>query len=164
MTIDPESIPNHAIIKTKSDIEKLIQMQKSISDPINEGLNSIRKNVKKGGGKKYRKKINTIYSWKKFISETVLIYSRQFLGKEYKIDLSDPSWSQLDFLLLTFEEYFLSLEISGNRKFDKNDWGDLLNLAYVQPEKKYWTFEKKWNNIFKENETLSKYIFNKNAT
>lgn len=162
--MDLNSIPIDVLNKTRNDIENVVSVQKSISEPINEGLITIRQNIKKNGGKKKRKKINTIDSWKQFISDTVLSYSREFLNTDYKININHEQWKYFEFIILTFEEYFLRLEISANRKFDKNDWGDLLNLVYVQPGDKYWTEENKWNTIFRENETLSKYIYRKNTT
>ncbi len=164
MTIDTNSIPIEVLNKTRIDIKNVMDLRKSISEPINTGLITIRQYIKKNGGKKRRKKARTISSWKRFVSDIVLSYSREFLDKEYKIDINHPNWHFFEFLILTFEEYFLKLEISGNGKFDNNDWGDLLNLVYVQPHDQYWTEENKWNNIFRQNETLSKYIYKKNAT
>ena len=103
---------------------------------------------------------STLFPYTTLFRSIVLSYSKEILDNEYKIDILHPAWHNFELLLLTFEEYFLRLEISGNRKFDINDWPDLINLVYVQPFDKYWTCENKWNDIFKENETLSKYVFN----
>ncbi len=162
--IEPETIPKNVIEKVNKEIREIKDFKNSLSDPINNGLQEIRKSIKANGGKKERKKKNTIKSWKQFISDTVYYYSKENLDKEYSIDLNDRSWDLLELLLLTFEDYFLELELSGNRKFDSNDWGDLLNLAYVQPNKLYWTYENKWNNLFMKNKFLKKYIYRNNAT
>jgi len=164
ISIEPESIPVNVIDKANKEIGEVKDFRKSLSDPINNGLHEIRKHIKANGGKKARKKRSTIKSWKKFISDTVYFYSKENLEKDYTIDLEHKSWDLLELLLLTFEDYFLELEISGNRKFDANDWGDLLNLAYVQPNKLYWTFEKKWNDLFHRNKFLEKYIYKNNST
>lgn len=160
MTITPDSIPIQVLNETRIEIDRVIAVKNSISELMNKGLIAVRQYIKKNGGKRQRKKVNTIFIWKRLISDIVLSYSKEILDNEYKIDILHPSWHNFELLLLTFEEYFLRLEISGNRKFDINDWPDLINLVYVQPFDKYWTCENKWNDIFKENETLSKYVFN----
>ena len=164
ISIEPSTIPKSAFEKVDKEIKEVIEFRKSLSDPINNGLHEVRKSIRLNGGKKQRKKKDTIQSWKKFISDTVSFYSKENLNKEYRISIEDRSWPLLNFLLLTFEDYFLELELSGNKKFDFNDWADLLNLAYVQPNKLYWTYENKWIKLFQKNKILSKYIYRDNAT
>ncbi len=159
MSIEPKLISKNDMNKALKEIEHVKIDRLSISDHVNAGLPEIRKNIKLRGGKKHRRKITTIDSWKKFISEIVLSYSKEFLKKEYRIELRDPSWTKFEFLLTTFENYFLELELSNNRKFDMNDWGDLINLVYVQPNKYYWTFDRNWSNLYKDNKEISKYFF-----
>ncbi|MBN2614132.1 MAG: hypothetical protein JXR71_00430 [Bacteroidales bacterium] len=159
MDTSPNSIPINVIEETRVEINKVISEKKSISEPINNALIPVRQNIKETGGKKQRHKRTTITSWKRFLSDTALIYSKEFLDKEYKIELDHPSWRHFELLILTFEEYFLRLEISNNRKFHMNDWPDLINLVYVQPSDKYWTFENKWNTLFRETGSLAKYVY-----
>lgn len=163
LSMDIQKISDANLKNTKKDLKKHFRDQMSVVDPINLALPKIKLKVKQQGGKNIRKKINTTESWKGFISKMVSVYSKQYLDREYTLDLKNPLWEQLKFFLLTFDKYFLMLEIEHDRKFDKNDWGDLLNLVYVQPGSKYWTSEKKWNNLFKSDKTLSNYIFDYNS-
>ena len=161
MNIDTKKIPIENIKKAKKQINKILATQHKVADQINNRLPNIREEIKRKGGKKRHRKIDFTDTWKKFISELVSIYSKEHCDKEYILDIKDKTWENLEFFIYTWESYFKILEIE-NRKFDKNDWADLFNLVYVQPGFKYWTLEKKWNRIFKENEKLSKYLYDYN--
>lgn len=160
MDIDTNHIPQKNIEDAILQTNTIVKDQMEIADRINNGLQKIRDEIKKTDGKKRHRLVDFTVSWKKFISEIVSIYSKEHCEKEYKIGINNKAWEKLEFFLYTWESYFKILEIE-KRRFDKNDWGDLFNLVYVQPGFKYWTLEKKWNTIFKENDRLSKYQFEK---
>lgn len=159
MNIDLNDIPAQNIVDTERQIKEVLDSQNELASRINNGLQKIRQNIKRHEGKEKYRKIDFIDKWKEYFSELVLEYSKQHCDKEYKLDINDKAWDQLEFFLYTWEYYFKNnLEI-GNWKFDKNDWGDLFNLVYVCPGYKYWTSELKWNRIFDINERLKKYNF-----
>jgi hypothetical protein len=159
MDMDLNYIPAQNIVDTERQIKEVLDSQNELASRINNGLQKIRQNIKRQEGKEKYRKIDFIDKWKKYFSELVLEYSKQHCDKEYKLDINDKAWDQLEFFLYTWEYYFKNnLEI-GNWKFDKNDWCDLFNLVYVYPGSKYWTSECKWNRIFDSNERLRKYNF-----
>jgi len=157
--IDVNSIPAQNVIDAEKQIKEIVNSQREFTNTINEGLLEVKKNIEKHEGIEEHSKLDFIEIWKKYFSDLVLEYSKQYCVKEYELDINSKSWDQLEFFLYTWESYFKNdLEI-GKRKFDKNDWGDLFNLVYVYPGSKYWTSERKWNLIFNSNERLRKYNF-----
>jgi hypothetical protein len=156
--LDVNDIPEKNIIDTEKQIKEMLDADRKVVNKINEDLLVIRENIKRNGGIDNHRKSDFIESRKNYISDLVLDYSREHCVKEYKLDINDKSWDQLEFFLYTWDSFFKELEI-GKRKFHINDLGDLFNLVYVQPGFKYWTSERKWNLIFNSNERLKKYNF-----
>ena len=102
-------------------------------------------------------------SWKPFFIFLISEYYRNIYNEEIIIAKNDMNWNRLDFFITAWDEYFKHLEIEDGSKFKRNDWYDLWNLVYVQPECKYWTSEKRsWAKLLKENKDLKPYMFNIN--
>ncbi len=159
MDINEDDIPLQNKIDAEKQIQEIIKSQNEFVGKFNNDLIPIRQRIKKQVGKDKHRKRDFSETWKQYFSKLVLEYSKQHCNKEYELDASNISWTQIEFFLYTWESYFKNnLEI-GNWKLDKNDWGDLFNLVYVNPNFKYWTSENKWNKIFKDNERLRKYNF-----
>lgn len=72
-------------------------------------------------------------------------------------EISDNfDWNQIELFLHVFEQFLKDL-IMSNRKVKANDWYDLFNLLYVQPDDKYWTNERYWINLIKK-ATMDRYL------
>jgi len=163
MNADLSTIPEESIIIAQHQINQIVETLNKFADNINEGLIKIRERILKLEGRKKHIKADHLKTWKEFISEFVRSYSLEYCDREYVIDIEDNNWNQVECFIHTWEKYFKLLE-SENRKFDRNDWADLFNLVYVQPGFKYWTFEKKWNYILKEDKLLKNYFYNQNGS
>lgn len=75
-----------------------------------------------------------------------------------KYDLSKLDWSKIELFEKTMRSFFKELELSkSNMKFQPNDFLDMLNLIYVQPQDKYFTMEKRWILRIK-NAGMDKYL------
>jgi len=97
--------------------------------------------------------------WKPFFIFLITEYYKDKYKKDIKIDENDVKWERLNFFITAWDEYFKHLDVQFGSTFKNNDWNDLLNLVYVQPEFKYWTSEKRsWAKILNENKDLEPYI------
>ncbi len=78
------------------------------------------------------------------LSETKRIIA-QAIGRKVGLQVAegDLDYRQIELFLHTFDLLRYSLGHSG-RTMKANDFGDLLNLAYVQPETTYWTLDRPW--------------------
>lgn len=65
---------------------------------------------------------------------------------------------KIELLVKTLDCFFKTIETS-DMKFKVNDWFDFAILAYVQPDCKYWTRDKKWVNLIIE-AGCEKYLYN----
>ena len=158
-SIDVNEISKETISNTKKQIDQIRETQIKEVKKMNSDLIIIRKTIKENEGKHKHRSNNYISTWKEYFSKLILEYSKLYCDEEYIINTNDQIWEQFEFFLYTWEHYFKNnLEI-GNWKFDKNDWGDLFNLVYVGKGFKYWTIERKWNNIFDSTDRLKKYNY-----
>ena len=88
-------------------------------------------------------------------------YSKEYYKKEFIIKIEDKRWVFLDFFLTVWSEYFKKLDIHFGSKFHDNDIHDLFNLVYVQPDKKYWTYEKRsWAKVIMNDKLVNAMLFN----
>lgn len=143
---------NIAIVVAKKDY---------ITGVVNDVLSTTQAFIKNNHLKKAYSSKSYKDSWKRFFILLISQYYRDIYKKEILIAEDDIQWQKLDFFITAWDEYFKSMDIQFGRKFKNNDWHDLLNLVYVQPEFKYWTSEKRsWAKVLKENKELQSYIFN----
>jgi|AntAceMinimDraft_15_1070371.scaffolds.fasta_scaffold36595_1 hypothetical protein len=159
LNIDIKEIPQHGFDEAKRRLAKINEGKQKLVDLINTGLPEVRERIKRGIRKKNHRKIDFTKTWKKFISDAVHLYSKEYCNKEYIIDIEDENWSKLELFINTWENYFKELDVS-KTKIKPNDWADLFNLVYVQPEFYYWTNDEPWNRLFEKNELLLKYQYN----
>lgn len=158
LNMNINNITQHGIDGAKKRLEKINEDKQKLVDLINNGLPEVREKIKRSEGKKKHRKIDFTKTWKKFISDTVHLYSKDYCSKEYIIDIEDDNWSRVEFFINTWENYFKELDVT-KTKIKPNDWADLFNLVYVQPEFIYWTNDEPWNRLFKKNELLIKYQY-----
>lgn len=79
------------------------------------------------------------------------------MSTQGKGNLNNLDWSQVELFENTMTSFFKEMELTGNMKFQPNDFFDLMNLVYVQPGDKYFTLEKRWVTRIK-NAGMEKYL------
>lgn len=67
-------------------------------------------------------------------------------------------WTKIELLVAAMKES--SKKLTTGLTFKKNDWNDLLQLAYVQPGNLYWTKEKRWKRIITDS-GMEHYLYEK---
>lgn len=113
-------------------------------------LKSILQDAKTAYKKYYDKDLNKEEFRKNFLyelNETQLI----------KIPATEVDWALIEFYEKVRMNYMRKYRVSF-QKHKANDKPDLDNMLYVRPGQKYWTLEKTWLNIFKE-EKLEEYVY-----
>lgn len=130
------------LIKNKT--EKL----KSISNLCNEKALEIQRTKK---DKKQHRAINSTPLTRELISKMVgLSTNSNGLPKTF-------DWTKIELFENILNQFFIELEISKMR-IQPNDWFDLFQLIYVQPNNKIWTCETRWIKIIKLAK-MDKYLF-----
>jgi hypothetical protein len=89
-------------------------------------------------------------------------FRQKFLFSLNNLSLKQYSEAEVDWVAISFYEkvfmsYLRKLRVSF-QKHKANDEPDLDNMMYVRPGNKYWTLEKGWLQIFKE-EKLQEYQY-----
>jgi hypothetical protein len=163
LVMDDVSFPDEKINLVQEKIDRITNPMLDFVARVNDGLILVREKVLIQEGKKKHLQSDHLKFWKGYIANFVKTYGLDYYKKEYIIDPNDENWIKVNFFIGVWEKYFKLLE-SENRKFDRNDWADLFNLVYVQPGYKYWTFEKKWKNIFKNDSGLKSYLYEYNGS
>ncbi|WP_413998138.1 hypothetical protein ACMDB5_10095 [Flavobacterium sp. W1B] len=93
--------------------------------------------------KKAHKKIDTYQITAEFINFCV---EQSTKGK---VNIDGFELGNIELLVKTLDHFFKTLETS-HMKVQANDWYDFAILAYVQPGDKYWTREKRWQNLIND--------------
>jgi len=150
---------------TWKDIRNLINKKKSDKSFVSEVINKVLKYTQEEIRNKHIKKTYPKFchkdSWKKFFIMIISAYSKEYYNKDFIIDVNDTRWGFLDFFLTVWSEYFKKLDVQPGRKFRDNDIHDLFNLVYVQPDKKYWTYEKRsWAEVIINDTVINTMLFN----
>lgn len=142
-------------------ISENLKRKSSISEFINDALSQSQTIIKNNSLRKSYISKSYKDSWKHFFFMIITNYYKDKYGKDLTISENDINWKQLDFFLTAWDEYLKHLDVHHGSKFKNNDWFDILNLVYVQPEFKFWTNEKKsWAKLLKGNKVVKPYIFN----
>lgn len=97
-------------------------------------------------------KTNTIDETKDFIKLLICLMS----PSKYIIS-SNFAWHGIELFVKVLDTHIKKLIIKPEPKIDSNDWYDLFNMIYVQPNDKYWTADTYWLNTIKEAK-MSKYL------
>lgn len=124
-----------------------------IADVYNQLFDNI--NTAIGASKKEYRKLDAIPFIKDFIKDRIGDWTER-LGE--RKTLSDEfDWKQVDLYLNIWASWYVELSVSQMR-FQPNDAYDISNLVYVGPEDKYWTKEKRWQNIINNIAGLGHYL------
>jgi hypothetical protein len=117
-----------------------------VCDHINKDqLPQIRNNLENKTEKK-------IHANRNMLEPTIAFY-KFLLGLKTQdlLFLDNPDSKTINALLHGTIAFFKDLELRSERKFKRNDWFDMMNLAYVNgPETLYWTNDKSWINLLKQ--------------
>jgi hypothetical protein len=130
----------------------MLKFEQKRSTDIAEQLNGIVDSVREIGINKRDPNRNTdINSTKLFIASMI--------GKsiQSEVQIDQINWEEAELLLHTMHWLHLDLEVS-KRRWQPNDVNDLYNLAYVGKGEKYWTLEKRWNNVI-ERAGMGHYLY-----
>lgn len=142
-----EEVMNEWIKPRESELQ-------AIADVYNEWFDNIRT---KANIDKNKLKVDEIVEYiKKLLDENIRNWTKLHLGVEIGIS-DDFDWSQLELYLNSFAAFFKS-NLVGEGKFKPHDAYDLNQLIYVQPGDKFWTKEKKWQNIIYEKAKKGEYL------
>lgn len=134
-------------------IEPRQKQLQEMADSYNQLFDSMKAGI--GYRKKEFRKLDAIPFIKEFIKNQIGDWTKTHLGE--KLTLSDEfEWKQVELYLHTWASLYVELSLS-HMRFQANDVYDLSNLVYVGPEDKYWTKEKRWQNII-ENAGLGYYL------
>lgn len=124
----------------KKEIDRIRDDLNSGADFFNEEAEKIRERIR---DKKGHKKKDTYQITSAFINFIV----ESSTDKQYNLGGFDLNQNEL--LIKTLDHFFKTLETS-RMKIKDNDWFDFSILAYVQPDDKYWTNDKKWKILIKD--------------
>jgi len=144
------------------DIEDKLNNSINLANQANIFIENVRANIKQSSNKKIHREIDTLQLTKNFLQNIIEIYSKEHTNKQLNFDWTNFDWTNFDLLLFVIDNYFKELELTPNMKFDKNDWYDLLMLAYVGKYDKFWTNEKrKWYKVIEQDSKYSQYLYKK---
>lgn len=134
-SIDPEKkeIFKQEILSCRKNLEE-------VTKSFNDEAENIRKRIL---DKKAHKRIDTYQITAEFINFCV---EQSTKGK---VNLDGFELDNIELLLKTLDHFFKTLETS-QMKVQANDWYDFAILTYVQPGDKYWTREKRWQNLIND--------------
>lgn len=148
--ISDEFIDN---LKIKFIEPRQIELQE-IADAYNQLFDNIKADI--GNRKKEFRQLEVIPFIQDFIRSRIGDWTLNHLG-EWKTLSDDFNWTQIELYLNTWASWYVELSVS-NMKFQPNDAYDLSNLVYVGPGDKYWTKEKRWQNIINDIAGLGHYL------
>jgi hypothetical protein len=118
----------------------------SVCDHINnEQLPKIRNNLDNKGDKK-------THAARNMVKPTIEFYKFLLsLKNENLAFVENPETKKIDTLIQGTIAFFKDLELRSDRKFRRNDWFDMMNLAYIDNEKTlYWTKDGPWKNLIRQ--------------
>ena len=124
-------------------------------------IKAINKSRKEQVKKRDYIKVSRIY-----IAELLLQYFREqpaFNGAA-GISLNSDKWNNFELFIEVLAAFFKDIDSVPNQKIHENDWADILNMIYVNPNDQYWTEEKKWKRYINNNVNIAKYLFQPHST
>lgn len=133
----------------KEEINGIRADLKSGAEFFNQEAERIKDNIKDKREHKKEDTLETTAGFLNFVIET---------ATDQQCDLKSFDFNKIELLWYTLDYFFKTLEIS-QRKFQENDWFDFSILAYIQPDDKFWTREKRWINLIQE-AGFEDYLFN----
>ena len=158
---DFDDISDSAWENIRNIIDKKKSDKSYVAEVINKALKYTQEEIRSKHIKKSYPKFCHKNSWKNFFIMIISAYSKDYYNKDFIINVNDNRWILLDFFLTVWSEYFKKLDVQIGSKFHDNDIHDLFNLVYVQPDKKYWTYEKRsWAKVIMNNTSINAMLFN----
>jgi hypothetical protein len=155
-----DDLPENDWLKIKELIEKKKHDKNYIAEIINSVLIHAQNEIRSKHIKKAYPQFCHKDSWKRFFIMIISAYSKKYYKKEFIIKFDDKRWEFLDFFLTAWSEYFKKLDVHFGSKFHDNDIHDLFNLVYVQPDKKYWTYEtRSWAKVIVNDTSINTMLF-----
>lgn len=135
-------IDNHSITNVETARQALTHLshnEKAQNIPFMELYSDFRTSVDNLG--EYKRKLNEKQRREKHFDVTKQLIQNLMPGELI-------AWNDIELFVKTFDEWLFQLSTNHSLKMTPNDWNDLLNLIYVQPGNKYWTFaERKTKNF-----------------
>lgn len=151
---DNTEIPEEVIKKMQKSIDEFAQIAQRDADNINSKLPELRKKIKETVGKKVHREIESY----PLIYEVVNVYVQKQTNGEVALDIEKYPWNEIELFVKTWDNYFKELEVSGNRKFQPNDWQDIFAMVYVKPGYKFASGENKWIDLIRADKTTKDYL------
>ncbi len=96
------------------------------------------------------------------LKENISNWTIANLQKEYSLS-KDFDFCQIELFIKCYASFYKSI-LNSSGKYKPHDSYDLYQLIYVQPGDKYWTIEKKWQNIIYEQAKCPEYLFEYRGT
>ncbi|PWL23526.1 MAG: hypothetical protein DCO96_15845 [Fluviicola sp. XM-24bin1] len=159
MSVDFEKVDDDLLSaeqqKFRPHIESWRKSLDKISEDVNNLLPEVRANIKKTTNKRTHRAVNSLPIFADILNLMVQSYTE---GK-LQLDIETYPWSEIELFVRVWDNYFKDLELTPGQKFHPNDWFDLFNLVYVDPQAKYWTHEKKWIEIISRDQSTKHYLF-----
>lgn len=154
--------PNEVIIdeELKAKIQENCKIARkatvSFAEFGNQHINSIRKAINKGDGRKKHLQIDTTELIREMFKA---IINDHLKDSEYEMDFTNFDWSQVELFICVIDNYFKKLETTKDMKVHANDAVDVLNMLYVTPGDKYHTFERSWRAYIENDERIAHYLY-----
>lgn len=156
------------LFKVEKEVNKLIKLIYEWNEPLikftdsmNLGLNSLRA---KRSQKFKTKKDNQVDLRDGQLKIEIMLMLFEIIASRLNLKVEDLDnkidFTNLELLIEMWEMYWIDKLNTKNSKFHLNDIFDLLNMAYVSSQDKYWTLEKNpWLRLLNSNCLTKKYIF-----
>lgn len=151
---DTEEITQEVKEKMQKSVDEFAEAAQKSADNVNAKLPVIREKIKETIGKKEHRKIVSY----PLIYDVINVFVGQQSQGEISLDIENYPWGEIELLVKTWDGYFKDLEVSGNQKFQPNDWQDIFVMSYVNPEYKFLTSEGKWKRLIEGNADTKKYL------
>ncbi len=151
-----ENVPieKEVLEKMQNSIDEFALASQKAADSLNAKLPEIREKIKSTIGKKEHRKIISF----PLLYEVINVFVGQHTNGAVTLDISSYPWQEVDLFVRTWDNYFKELEVSGNQKFQPNDWQDIFAMVYVTPDYKYTTSEEKWIRLIESDPKTKGYL------
>ncbi len=151
---EKEQIEKEVLDKMQKSIDEFADAAQKSADYLNTKLPEIRKKIKESIGKKEHRKIVSY----PLIYEVINVFVQRQTEGTLSLNIEKYPWNEIDLLVRVWDNYFKELEVSGNQKFQPNDWQDIFAMVYVSPDDKYFTSETKWIRLMESDPHTKNYI------
>lgn len=147
-------IEKEVLEKMQNSVDEFALAAQKAADNLNAKLPEIRQKIKSTIGKKEHRKIVSF----PLLYEVINVFVQQHTKGAVTLDIGSYPWHEVDLFVRTWDNYFKELEVSGNQKFQPNDWQDIFAMVYVTPAYKYTTSEEKWIRLIESDIKTKDYL------